>query len=181
MNSPFSVSRNSDRSYDATLPQRPAVLPPTHHRVIAGVEMGRDSVPTEDDLFAGAVRHFNMVARHVSAQAITLTPLASAELEGALHLACGSGGVDIHQCIPSITSGRSFRVVRRADLFDGGTLSVLNPGVYTAGDTIVDRAHGRVYLELHHGERDTSVAVIGLFKEGRLPVCVDWRVTESAS
>lgn len=179
MNQQFSPSRNSDPSYNASLPARPPVLPPTYRRVIAGVEMARYLSPVREGLFGSEVRHYRMAARSVSAQSITLNPMASAELEGALHLSCGVGAAEVHHGIPSISSGRTFRVTRCADLFAGGTLSVLVPGVYTAGDTIVDRALGRVYLELYHGEKTASVIVVGLFKEGHLPACVDWRVTEA--
>lgn len=78
--------------------------------------------------------------------------------------------------IPTPGNGAVFRVTRHADLFSGGTMPKLTPGEYTAGDTIVCERSRRVYLELYNG-RSTSVAVVGLFMEGRTPACVDWRVT----
>lgn len=174
-----SFTRNSEPIYSASLPSRAGVLPPTVRRVIAGVETSRDFVPRRDLFFGRQVRHYNLIARAVSAQPITLSPLATAEVQGALQMACGVDAVDLRNGIPSLAQGRTFRVLRKADLFDGGTLSVITPGIYTAGDTVVDKALGRVYLELHHGEKMTSVAVIGIFKDGHLPACVDWRVVES--
>ena len=119
-----------------------------------------------------------MVARAVSAPAVTLEPYSRVELEGAVILACGDGSIDSREGVPSIRKGSAFRVARSADLFFGGTIFELRPGIYAAGDTIVDAKTGRVYLEFEQSGR-TSVGVIGLFMTGRLPSCVDWRVLEA--
>jgi hypothetical protein len=176
---PASTSRNSDPIYSARLPSRASTLPSTERRIISGIETGPARSSTNDGLFGGQVRHYNLVSRPVSSPALTLSPYVSAELEGAILLACGEGSVDTREGVPSMVRGREFRVSRSADLFFGGTITELAPGVYSAGDTIVDRASGRVYLEL---DRDgvTHVGVIGLFMTGRLPSCVDWRVVEAA-
>jgi hypothetical protein len=113
----------------------------------------------------------------VSAPALTLSQYNRAELEGAILLACGEGSVDLPEGIPTVAREHRFRVARTADLFFGGTITELTPGLYTAGDTVIDQRSGRVYLELtQHGE--TQVAVIGLFMLGRRPSCIDWRVIE---
>lgn len=172
-----SVSRNSDPIYGASLPNRASILPPTERRVIAGVETTQDYTRTDKGLFSREVRHYNSIVRAISAPALTLDAYQSAEIEGAVLLACGEGSVDLHEGLPSIVRGRSFRVARSADLFFGGTIDTLTPGTYSAGDTIVDRRSGRVYLELERSGT-TYVGVIGLFMTGRLPSCVDWRVIE---
>lgn len=172
-----SVSRNSDPLYGASLPSRAGILPPTERRVLAGVETSRDYTRTDKGLFGREVRHYNLIAREISTPALTLDSYHSAELEGAILLACGEGSVDIREGLPSITRGREFRVARSADLFFGGPINSLSPGIYSVGDTIVDRRSGRVYLELEKAGI-TYVGVIGLFMAGRLPSCVDWRVIE---
>jgi len=172
-----SVSRNSDPIYGASMPSRPAMLPPTERRVIAGVETSHSCSKTENGLFGREVRHYNLIAREVAAPAVTLDSFQSAEMEGAILLACGEGSVDIREGLPSIARGCEFRVFRSADLFFGGTINTLTPGRYVVGDTIVDRGAGRVYLELDRAGA-TYVGVIGLFMHGRLPSCVDWRVIE---
>jgi hypothetical protein len=161
------------------LPARASILPPTERRTIAGIETTPARLPTSEGLFSGQVRHYNLVARAISSPALTLAPYVSAELEGAILLACGEGSVDTREGVPSIVRGREFRVSRSADLFFGGTITELAPGMYSVGDTIVDRGSGRVYLELDRGGA-THVGVIGLFMTGRLPSCVDWRVLEAA-
>lgn len=172
-----SVSRNSDPIYGARLPSRASILPPTERRVIAGVETSQDCTRTDTGLFGREVRHYNLIAREISAPALTLDSYQSAELEGAILLACGEGSVDIREGLPSIARGREFRVFRSADLFFGGTINTLTPGKYSVGDTIIDRDSGRVYLELERAGT-TYVGVIGLFMTGRLPSCADWRVIE---
>lgn len=174
------TSRNSDPVYDSTAPSWASRLPPIERRIIAGVETTPDWTRSSHGLFSGETRHYNLIARHISAPALILTDYQSAELEGGILLACGEGSVSCREGIPSIDKGRSFRVTRSADLFFGGTIFELTPGTYTTGDTIVDRNSGKVYLELSQSGK-TQVAVIGLFKEGRLPSCVDWRVIERSS
>lgn len=173
-------SRNSDPVYDSAPPSWASRLPPIERRIIAGVETTPDWTRTSHGLFSGETRHYNLIARHISAPTLILTEYQSAELEGAILLACGEESVSCHEGVPSLIRGRSFRAVRSADLFFGGTISELAPGTYTTGDTIVDLASGRVFLELSLGGK-TQVAVIGLFREGRLPSCVDWRVIERVS
>lgn len=175
-----STSRNSDPVYKATLPSSPPRLPPIERRTIAGIETAPDVCRTNSGLFGQEVRHYNLIARAVSSPAVTLEPYNRGELEGSVTLACGFGSVDQREGIPSLARGSIFRVTRSADLFFGGTIHELTPGVYVAGDTIVDKATGRVYLEFEKGGK-TAVGVIGLFMTGRLPSCVDWRVMEAVS
>jgi len=174
-----SVSRNSDPVYNSSMPRGVAILPPTERRVIAGVETGPDYSRTEPGIFGREARHFNLIARAVSASPIELSAYTAAELKGAVRLACGEDGIEEREGIPSIAQGASFRVVRSADLFFGGTINTLTPGSYVAGDTVVDRGRGRVYLELSRDD-ELHFAVIGLFMLGRSPSCVDWRVLDGA-
>lgn len=173
-----STSRNSDPIYAARLPARASFLPPHERRVVAGIETAPDYSRRREGLFGEQVRHYNLVAREISSPALTITPYVSAELEGAILLACGEESVSIREGIPTIVKGREFRVSRSADLFFGGTITELTPGDYSAGDTIVDKVSGRVYLELDNG-RAIHVGVIGLFMAGRSPSCVDWRVVQA--
>lgn len=169
-------NRNIEPSYDLTMPSRDGILPDTALRVIGGVERGKSYVPNRRGLFENEVRHYNLVARPVSAQTVTLCPLTSAELEGAVRLACGSGAVDLHHGVPSPAVGSTFQALREADLFDGGSLSVLTPGVFSVGDTVVDVTTGRIFLELRAADGKQFFAVIGVFRDGHPPACVDWRV-----
>lgn len=170
-------ARNSEPVYEAKLPSRLSALPSTERRIIAGVETTYHRSQGEGAIFGREVRHYNMIARGVSAPAVALSPYNAAELKGAVLLACGDESVDVREGIPSITRGACFRVARSADLFFGGTIKELSPGKYMAGDTVVDSKLGRIYLELLHDNK-LSFAVIGLFTPGRVPSCVDWRVLE---
>jgi len=173
------VARNSDPVYNASLPSRVGVLPPTERRMVAGLETSRDESLRDFGLFGREPRHYNLIARMVSMPAVVLSPYNRVELEGSVRLSCGDESVDLHEEIPSIKKGCSFLVSRPADLFAGGTIVELTPGRYTTGDTVVDRATGRVYLELSQNGQ-TAVGVIGVFMRGRTPRCVDWRVIESS-
>jgi hypothetical protein len=179
-NPALTASQNSNPAFETRLPAREPFLPPTHLRIIAGTEMHRNTALKDgsSELFGNATRHYRMTARGISAPAITLEPLAAAELEGAIRLACVDAEVTVMYGIPTPANGATFKVTRRADLFPGGNVEILEPGDYVAGDTIACDTHRRVYLELHHGSH-TSIAVVGLFMSGRLPTCVDWRVITS--
>lgn len=166
---------NSYPVYQAPHQGISGLLPSTSLGIKEGVETSRNYRRRDDGLFAKGVRHYNMVARHVSSPAVTLTPSIDGELREALCLACGDDALNVHEGIPSLTKGTSFHVSRSADLFLGGSAQTLAPGTYTAGDTVVDTEKGRVFLEFV-GEKGTVVGLIGLFMPGHLPTCFDWRV-----
>jgi hypothetical protein len=169
---------NSYPVYQAPHQHISGLLPPARLEIKQGVETSRNHQRSNDGLFANRVRHYDMVARHVSSPAVTLTPRIDAELREALCLACGDDALNVHEGIPSLTKGTSFQVSRPADLFLEGSAQTLAPGTYTAGDTVVDKEKGRVFLEFV-GERGTVVGLIGLFMPGRLPTCIDWRVLQA--
>ena len=180
-NPALAASQNTNKAFETRLSARPSSLPPTYHRVIAGVEMHRDSSRENlaSDFFGREVRHYRMTARHISAPAISLDPLAAAELVGAIRLLSEPSAVLITQGIPTPVHGTTFKVERRADLFPGGTLNTLEPGTYTAGDTVGCDRTRRIYLELKNGST-TSIAVVGVFMHGHPAASVDWRVTGRA-
>lgn len=177
-NPALAISQNSNLASASGRVSRHSQLPPTYRQVIAGVEMhqapGNGSLSSE--LFGKSVRHYRMTARAISAQTVTLETLTSAEIEGAVRLLCERSDIIKIFGIATPTNGTTFKVLRRADLFPGGSIDTLEPGVYVAGDTVACEKLRRIYLELHHGNT-TSVAVVGVFMHGHLSACVDWRVT----
>jgi hypothetical protein len=181
-NPALAISQNANRAFDPGPPPPHSALPPTRRQVISGIETERDFThqPLSSGFFGKSVRHYRLTARGISAAAVTLAPLASAEIEGAARLVSSDSGVVVTHGIPTPPNGTMFKVFRRADLFAGGTIETLEPGEYVAGDTIACEKQRRIYLELHH-DHSTSIAVVGVFMQGHHPASMDWRVTEPSA
>jgi hypothetical protein len=70
---------NSYPVYQAPHQGISGLLPPSGLQFKQGVETSRNHQRSSDGLFAEGVRHYNMIARHISSPAVTITPEMDAE------------------------------------------------------------------------------------------------------